>query len=70
MKKSPQQKYLELALDCLEHKRKEYVANASVEKIIFDFQTRAKEHYAEYTEAIEYIKELIEENKNGINSIR
>ena len=62
-KKSPEQKYLELALDCLERKRKEYLAGASVEKILFDFQTRAKEHYAEYTEAIEYINKLIEENK-------
>jgi len=53
-----EKKYFDLAIYSLELKRKDYVANASVKEVVFVFQARAKEHLAEYDEAIKYFKEL------------
>ena len=56
-------KYIKTAIFALQTKRNEYRAYHSVEKPVFDFEINAQKHWKEYTDAIEYFENLLEESK-------
>jgi hypothetical protein len=58
MNKSDKKK-IQLAIYALLTIRNERYRTNALSKEIFDFQTRARKHYAEYNEAIEYLENML-----------